>query len=76
MQPKHEGNNGPALVPAQPQLLTKPQLARLLGVTSRTIDNWMRYRKIPAIRITKRCHRFIAADVMTALRRLETEVAQ
>jgi hypothetical protein len=76
MPTKHEKNNGPVAIPAELQLITKPQLARLLGVTPRTIDNWMHHRKIPAIRITARCHRFIAADVIAALRRLETEVAQ
>jgi excisionase family DNA binding protein len=69
-----ESNHGPEDLPAEQQLLTKTQLARIVGVTSRTIDNWVRERKIPSISITRRCRRFIAADVIGALRRFETEV--
>ena len=76
MQPTQERNDGLGTIPAEQQLITKTQLARMLGVTPRTIDHWVRDRRIPSIPITARCRRFIAADVIAALRRRETEVAQ
>jgi hypothetical protein len=75
MQTRQEKNHGPGPIPAEQQLLSKAQLGHVLGVTARTIDNWVRHRKIPSIPITARCRRFIAGDVIAALRRLETEVA-
>jgi len=74
MHSQHANGRGPEAIPAEQQLLTKTQLARIVGVTSRTIDNWVRDRKIPSLPITPHCRRFIADDVIAALRRFETEV--
>jgi hypothetical protein len=67
-------SRGPDVTPAEPQLLTKTQLARTMGVTPRTIDNWVRRRIIPSIPISARCRRFLLGSVMAALRRYETGV--
>jgi predicted DNA-binding transcriptional regulator AlpA len=56
---------------AQPALLKQRELARVLGVSSRTLDNWKRRKTIPAIKISTRCVRFELASVLAALRRYE-----
>ena len=58
---------------SQPGLLRQKELARLLGVSSRTIDN-LKFRKaIPVIRISDRCVRFHLGSVLQALRRYEIQ---
>jgi len=52
-------------------LLTKQELATALGVSPRTIDNWMAQRRIPFIRITSRLIRFDLNRVKEALARYE-----
>jgi hypothetical protein len=72
----HDYQQGPAASqPAEPQFVTKAQLARTLCVCPRTIDNWVQQKRIPSIPISPRCRRFHVASVMAALRRLETEVS-
>jgi hypothetical protein len=53
----------------EPGLVNKPTIARLVSVSPRTIDNFVREKKIPAIRISARCIRFHAPSVIAALRR-------
>jgi hypothetical protein len=72
-------NNAPmpnALVPLsagtdQPALVTRGQLARQLSLSCRSVDNLQKQRKIPFIRISRRCVRFHVPSVLTALRRFE-----
>ena len=52
-------------------LLTKQELAIALGVSPRTIDNWMAQRRIPFIRISPRLIRFDLNRVKAALARYE-----
>ena len=50
------------------KLLTANEVAHLLGVTSETINAWVRAQIIPAVRVTSRTRRFILAEVLEALR--------
>ena len=50
-------------------LVNKSALARLLSVSPRTVDNFIREKKIPAIKISARCIRFDPATVLAALKR-------
>jgi excisionase family DNA binding protein len=52
-------------------LVTKQELALALGVSPRTIDNWMAQRRIPFIRISARLIRFDLNRVKAALARYE-----
>ncbi len=45
----------------------KKQLAERLGVSSRTIENWMAERRIPFCKITDRMVRFVPQEVDAAL---------
>jgi excisionase family DNA binding protein len=51
--------------------LSKQELALALGVSPRTIDNWMKQRRIPFIRISARLIRFDLNRVKEALQRYE-----
>jgi hypothetical protein len=51
--------------------LSKQQLAFSIGVSPRTIDNWMAQRRIPFIRTSARLIRFDLNRVKTALARYE-----
>jgi hypothetical protein len=68
--------NGPETIPAEQQLINKTQLARALGVTARTIDNWVRLKLIPSMPISARCRRFRLGAVLAALGRYETAVVE
>ncbi len=50
-------------------LLKRRQLARAINVSTRTIDNWQRQKRIPYLRITNRCVRFHLPSVVAALRK-------
>jgi excisionase family DNA binding protein len=52
-------------------LLSKQELALALGVSPRTIDNWMAQRRIPFIRLSARLIRFDLERVKAALARYE-----
>jgi hypothetical protein len=54
-----------------PALLDRPELARELGTSVRTVANLMKSKKIPCIRISARCIRFSLPAVLTALSRFE-----
>jgi predicted site-specific integrase-resolvase len=56
-------------------LLTKRDLAQQCRVSMRTIDGWIRDKKIPVIHLSQRCVRFRADRVTEALDRLETKAA-
>jgi hypothetical protein len=67
---KQESNN-PA--PDEAGLVKKPVVARAASTSVRTIDNLVKQRKIPIVRISKRCVRFHLPSVLSALRRLEVK---
>ncbi len=56
-----------------PNLVTKDQLAKLLGLKRRGVECLVAKRKIPVLRISRRCVRFRVRDVMQALSRFEVE---
>jgi excisionase family DNA binding protein len=45
----------------------KKTLARVLSVSTRTIDTWMRSKRIPFLRLSPRCIRFNRRAVLRAL---------
>ena len=54
-------------------LVTKDQLAKILGLKRRGIECLMARRKIPVIRLSKRCVRFRVPNVMRAIQRFEEQ---
>jgi len=50
-------------VAAAPDYETKSQVARRLNVSKRTMDNLMRQRRLPFIKLTSKLVRFPRADV-------------
>jgi len=61
--------------PIDPGLVKKPVVARAASTSVRTIDNLVRQRKIPIVRISKRCVRFHLPSVLAALRKFEVKEA-
>lgn len=56
-------------------IITKKELARELRVSTRTVENQMKQRIIPFIRITKRSVRFYLPRVLAALQKREVREA-
>jgi hypothetical protein len=56
-------------------LLKRPQLARALNVSPRSVDNFVARKIIPTIRISARCVRFELGAVLRALKRFEVKEA-
>jgi len=52
-------------------LLKRPQLARAISVSPRTVDNWQRQKRIPYIKLSARCIRYHLPSVFAALQRFE-----
>jgi excisionase family DNA binding protein len=52
-----------------PRPMTKAELAEFLGVSPRTVDNYVSARRIPFIKLGPRLVRFRLADVERALKR-------
>jgi len=52
-------------------LLSKRELAVVLNVSERTIDNWLAQKKIPRLRLSARLTRFSLSKVEAALARYE-----
>jgi hypothetical protein len=61
---------------ADPALLTKKQLAEKMAMTPRGIDCLVRSRRIPVIRISRRCLRFDWNAVQAALAKLVQKAAE
>lgn len=59
----------PNPIVALPDYETKSQVARRLSVSRRTIDNLMRQRRLPFIKITSKIVRFPKAEVDAYLTR-------
>jgi excisionase family DNA binding protein len=68
---KHDPENSPAPGAGNDCLLNKDQLAKLLGIKRRGVEGLMKDRKIPVLRLGRRCIRFELDKVMASLRRLE-----
>jgi excisionase family DNA binding protein len=56
-------------IPASPDYETKSQVARRLNVSKRTIDNLMKQRRLPFIKLTSKIVRFPKAEVDAFLAR-------
>ena len=54
-----------------PNLVKKPVVAKAASVSNRSVDNWMREKRIPFVRLSPRCVRFHLPSVLAALRRFE-----
>jgi DNA-binding XRE family transcriptional regulator len=52
-------------------LLKRPQVARAINVSTRTIDNWQKQKKIPYLKLSARCVRYHLPSVISALRKFE-----
>jgi excisionase family DNA binding protein len=57
--------------PLTKTLLSKRELAALLGVSDRTIENWLAEKRIPRLQLSARLQRFSLSKVLTALGRYE-----
>jgi excisionase family DNA binding protein len=57
--------------PFRRQFLSKRQLAEVLGVSPRTIENWLSERRLPQLRLSPRLTRFDLTKVLAALDRYE-----
>jgi excisionase family DNA binding protein len=55
------------------QFLSKMELAGVLGVSSRTIENWLAERRLPQLRLSPRLTRFDLPKVLAALARYEVK---
>jgi excisionase family DNA binding protein len=53
------------------RLLSKRELADVLNVSERTIDNWLAQKRIPRLRLSNRLTRFNLPKVEAALGRYE-----
>jgi excisionase family DNA binding protein len=58
-----------ALIPKR--LLSKKELAAVLNVSERTVDNWCAQKRIPRFRLSARLTRFSLPRVEAALARYE-----
>ena len=56
-----------------PALLTRKQLAKKLGLSTRSIDNLQKRRALPVIKLTARCCRYSLPACLAALQRFEVE---
>jgi excisionase family DNA binding protein len=68
--PDHEApdvKQADLVLPEQYKLVDTETLAQILGLNRRTIEGWIRKRKLPFIRVSKRCVRFRLRDVFKAL---------
>lgn len=53
------------------RLISKKEIANLLSVSVRTIDNWVREKRIPVHRFSSRCIRFSPPKCLSALDKFE-----
>ncbi len=60
-------------LPFDKRLLTKQELSAVLGVSSRTIDNWSAAKRIPRLQLSARMTRFSLSKVEAALDRYEVK---
>ena len=65
----------PLSVADDPALLKRPQLARAINVSQRTLDNWQKHKRIPYLKLSARCVRYHLPSVIAALRKFEVKEA-
>ena len=58
-----------------PALLKRPQLAKAINVSPRSVDNLVARHMIPCVRISRRCVRFDLRAVLRALSKFEIREA-
>ena len=58
-------------VPLPKTLISKRELAAILGVSERTIENWLAEKRIPRLQLSARLQRFNLPKVLNALGRYE-----
>jgi hypothetical protein len=56
-------------------LLKRPQLAKAINVSQRTLDNWQKQKRIPYLKLSARCVRYHLPSVIAALRKFEVKEA-
>jgi hypothetical protein len=72
IQDTHGGSVFPSGLAANDQaLLKRPQLARAINVSARTVDNWQKQKRIPFLKLSARCVRYHLPSVLAALRKFE-----
>jgi hypothetical protein len=54
-----------------PGLVKKNVVAQAASVSCRSVENWMRQKRIPFVRLSPRCVRFHLPSVIAALRKFE-----
>jgi excisionase family DNA binding protein len=54
--------------PTETLFVKKAEVARALGVSARTVDNWVARRVIPYVAVSPRMHLFDLEEVKVALR--------
>ncbi len=52
----------------EPELLSKAEAAHLLGVSTRTLDNMMRQRRISYVKLTAKMVRFPRREILQHIR--------
>ena len=52
-------------------LLKRPQLAKAINVSPRTVDNWQKQKRIPFLKLGARCIRYDLRAVIAALKKFE-----
>jgi hypothetical protein len=75
--PKEPDNatNATSTLNVLPALLRRTELARQIGVSPRSVDNFLARKIIPAVRISRRCIRYSLPAVLAALRKFEIREA-
>lgn len=61
--------------PFNMRFLSKEELSTVIGVSCRTIDNWVAQKRIPRLRLSSRMTRFNLPKVEAALERYEVKEA-
>ena len=70
-------NSSESVLPTSKRLLSKRELAAVLNVSERTLDNWCAQKRIPRLRLSARLTRYSLPKVEAALARYEVkEVAR
>ena len=59
--------------PIPKRLLSKRELAAVLNVSERTVENWLSQKRIPRLRLSARLTRFNLPKVEAALARYEVK---
>ncbi len=55
------------------KLMDKKEMAAALGVTVKTIDKWVSEKRLPFVRLTGKCVRFISSEVLAYFVKIEIQ---